>query len=145
MIPEPKKAEYFQLAEKLFTSPALSMALFEAIPYAAMIIHQDRVLLAANQAALNIGVVPGTNCWDTFGKLASIPEEDRKYFEQIGKAPDGGTRCYFCEGDHALKSQQTMVREEKLGDTVWQIYWVPVGEKVYLHYAIDITGKKAGG
>lgn len=144
MIPESKKAEYFQLAERLFTSPELNKALFEAIPYAAMIIHQDRVLLAANQAAINIGVVPGTNCWDTFGKLASIPELARKYFEQHGKAPDGVTRCYFCEADHALATQQPVVKEEKLGGIVWEIHWVPVGEKAYLHYAIDITGKKAG-
>jgi hypothetical protein len=145
MIPEAKKREYFQLAEELFASPALSRAFFEAIPYAAMIIHQDRVLLAANQAALNIGVVPGTNCWDTFGKLASIPEEDRKYFEQHSNAPDGGTRCYFCEADNALASRQPVTREEMIGSTLWEIHWVPVGDKVYLHYAVDITGKKAGG
>ncbi|MBF0293509.1 MAG: hypothetical protein HQK86_15280 [Nitrospinae bacterium] len=145
MIPEAKKKEYLQLAEKLFASPALNKALFEAIPYTAMIVHQDRVLLAANQAAIGIGVVPGTNCWDTFGKLASIPQEDRDHFEKHGKAPDGGTKCHFCEADHALASGKPVVKEVKLGDTVWETYWVPVGEKVYLHYAIDVTLKKAEG
>lgn len=142
MIPEDEKAEYIKLAEIAFSDKSLNMALMDSLPYAAMLIHKDRVVLAANSGAKEIGVVEMTNCWDTFGKLASIPPEDREYFEKHGKAPESGTKCHFCRGDEALKKQELVVEDVEAGGKVWETHWVPVGRKIYLHYAVDVTDKR---
>ena len=120
----------------------LCSAFFEAIPVPAMIISKERIIQAANKAAVEYGVVPGTNCWNTYGKLASISKEAREYFQAHGEAPQGGVMCYFCEAKRALASQAPVTRVEKIGDTLWEIHWTPVGPKEYLHYAFDITGKQ---
>jgi hypothetical protein len=82
MIHEDTKSDYIRLADAVRRDKSQDMALMNSLPYPAMLIHKDRVVLAVNSAAKEIGVVEMTNCWDTFGKLASIPPEDRAYFEK---------------------------------------------------------------
>lgn len=134
--------ELGEITEKLLQIDSINHKLLDTIPYAAMIISRERIVTAANKAALDIGVKVGSFCWDSFGKLVSIPAEDKEYFEKNKKPPKEGTRCYFCEAEEALSSQETANVKVEVGGTLWDTYWVPLNEELYLHYAIDITEKK---
>lgn len=120
---------------KILAGESLNRALLNALPFPAMLINRDRTLLACNQAAAEMGVVPGTHCWDTFGKLASIPAEDKEFFITEGRPPEGGTRCTFCQGDQALDTQEHQNTQVDTGEAVFDTYWVPLTPDIYLHYA----------
>ncbi len=144
MILDEKRAEYIRLAEEAFKDKSLNKALLDCLPYAAMLIHRDRIVLAANRLVLEMGVVVGTNCWDTFGKRVSIPDEDRAYVEKHNRAPESGTKCTHCLADEALDKDEPVNVDVKIGETIWDTYWIPVGEGIYLHYGIDVTKKRSG-
>ena len=131
------------LQQDILTDKRLNQALMDSLPYAAMLIHKDRIILAANKLAREIGVEVGTNCWNTFGKLASIRKADKEYFEQHHKGPDCGTKCHFCMAEEALSSQKTVHLDVQADDIVWDTYWVPLNPEIYLHYAIDVTKERS--
>ena len=136
------KLNYIGQAEAIFADAQVSKSLFEAIPVPAMLIHQDRIVIAANRAALAFGVRVGSHCWEAYAKLATIPDEDRAYFEQHQKGPECGTMCVFCAADHALSGDEPISKYVELGEQTWDAHWVPVADKVYLHFAFEVTAKK---
>lgn len=111
------------------------------LPYPALEINKDRCIIDVNSLAKDISVTKCTNCWNTFGKLASIPEHDKIFFEKNNCAPEGGTMCMHCKADQALSKQEHTIIEEKIGDTLWEIHWIPSGDDTYIHYGIDITNE----
>ncbi len=112
------------------------------LPYPALEINKKRNIIDLNKLAKDIGVVSDSHCWDTFGQRASIPERDRAFFEKHRRAPDGGTKCTHCGADEALSKQEHIIEEVKIGDTLWEIHWIPTGSETYIHYGIDITQGK---
>ncbi len=108
----------------------------DILPFPVMLIHKDRTLISVNKAAAEMGVVPGSFCWDTFGKRQSIPTADRDYFEQNGQAPPNGTCCDFCRADTALLQQKTVREKIDSGTAVFDTFWIPVTADTYLHYAV---------
>lgn len=109
------------------------------LPFAALEINKNREIIDLNKPAKDIGVVAGTHCWDTYGKRASIPKQDRDFMKKYNKVPDGETMCIHCKADKAIAKNIHIVVEEKIGDTLWEIHWVPTGQATYIHYGIDIT------
>ena len=74
--------------EKIMASKNLNKALLNRLPFADMLIRKDRIVVAANNIAASIGVEVGKQCWHTFGKCASLPQQDKEYFDKHGKAPE---------------------------------------------------------
>ena len=109
------------------------------LPYPAIEINRNRNIVDMNKLAEDIGVAADTYCWDTFGKRASIPAQDRAFYEKHGRIPADGTMCVHCRAEEALSKQEHIIVEEKIGDTLWEIHWIPTGPDTYVHYGIDIT------
>ncbi|MGC9356599.1 MAG: PAS domain S-box protein [Anaerolineae bacterium] len=138
-ITERKRAE-----AELRRSARLNKQLLDGLPHPAMLVRRDRIILTANRAAEEIGARVGDYCWRGFGHCEFLPEEDRQYLEEHdGEPPPGGTSCTFCLADGVLEAGQPDNHPELvMHDRTWDVWWVPISDETYLHYAIDITERK---
>ncbi len=137
-ITERRKAE-----EALKEKQHLNELLLNAIPHPAMLINTGRIVQAANQSALDIGVTLGEYCWKEFGKCEYLSDEDKKRSED--NPDDKGIKCIFCLADDAMKGPELRTMndpEVHAFDRVWDTYWDPIDKDTFLHYAIDITDRK---
>lgn len=130
------KEEFIKMTEELRSNKILNEMLMDSLPYPAMLIRRDRRIIAANKVARDLGVEVATYCWDTFGKRASISEQDKIFFESNGTVPPQGIKCTFCKADEALSFKQPINEKIPAGDITYDTYWVPLTDDVYLHYAI---------
>lgn len=122
-------------------SKDLSKYLLDMLPFPAVIVSKERILVYANKEAEKIEVIPGTHCWDTFGKQASISDADKKRFATNNKIPAKGIKCTFCMADKALETQEETKTITKIGETLFELYWIPLDKNTFFHYGIDITEK----
>jgi len=106
----------------------LDALLLDSIPSPAMLIRSDRTTVAANEKAVAVGAKVGEPCWRSFGKSQFIR--------------DGEKKCWFCLADEAVNENEKKHREVEAFERVWDIWWVPIGEGMYLQYLIDITERK---
>ena len=130
------KSEFIEAAQKILSSKELNSALMESLPYPAMLIRKDRRIVTANHSAIEIGVEVGTFCWETFGKKASISDEDKAFYDKHHSIPAKGIKCTFCKADEALSLNSSINKKIHAGDIVYDTYWIPVSNDIYLHYAI---------
>ena len=49
---------------------------------------------------------------------------------------------YYTWGDVCFDQQPVNLPEVKKFGRVWDTWWIPIDEEIYLHYAIDITEQK---
>jgi hypothetical protein len=113
----------------------------DALPFPIVIVNHERILIYANREAIKTEVIPGTHCWDTFGKQLSITEKDKERFKQSSQIPVKGIKCTFCMADEVLKKQTEIKKTVKIKDILYEIYWVAIDKDIFLHFAIDITDK----
>jgi len=106
----------------------LNALLFDSIPSPAMLIRSDRTVVAANEKAVAVGAKVGEPCWRSFGKSQFVRGGEKK--------------CWFCLADEAVNENERKHREVEAFERVWDIWWVPIGEGMYLQYLIDITERK---
>jgi PAS domain S-box-containing protein len=124
----------------------LNQILLSSLPHPAMYIRRkDRVVLAANKIAADLGVEVGGHCWRGFMKTNFVSEKDRVILE---KHPENvpaefNIRCSFCLGDQCFTdgAEQNIPEVHAFGQ-IWNTYWVKVSEDVFLHYAVNITERK---
>ena len=114
--------------EEIQRSLQLNATLLDSIPHPAMLIRPDRTVIAANKIALEVGAKIGEPCWCEFAKSLFVR--------------DGENKCWYCMADEAMAENEGKQREVEAFERLWDTWWVPVGEDVYLHYAIDITELK---
>ncbi|MFP5214195.1 MAG: sensor histidine kinase, partial [Acidobacteriota bacterium] len=50
--------------------------------------------------------------------------------------------CPWCKAHDIFGTGSNHREEVELGGQSWEIYWVPIGPDLYLHYAFDITDRK---
>jgi len=137
----PSQVKY--LLQELQKSNRLNEILLDAIPHPALLVRKDRTVIAANKIAKETGALIGGFCWRDWGHCLYISAKDKKRLDSYKAGEDKNICCYFCEGDKALQVNEQVNIKIELGDTFWDVYWVPTEEKdVYLHYAIDITEQK---
>ncbi len=132
------KVEFVAKAQELLANKLLNKALMDSLPYPAMLIRKDRKIIMANKVATELGVEVGSYCWDTFGKQASISDEDKDYYKKNSTVPLKGIKCSFCRADEALKSQRAINVKIPAGEVNYDTFWVPLTDDVYLHYAIAL-------
>jgi len=130
--------------EVLRESARLNELLLDSMPHPAMLIRRDRIILAANRIACEVGARVGGHCWRTFGRSEYIPDHDKQYMnEHKGNIPPGGTKCTFCLTDELFEENKTQNNPEvKAFGQLWDTWWVPIENDVYLHYAHNITERK---
>lgn len=116
--------------------------MLEGIPSPAWLVSRERRILAQNKAAASLfGMKVGDYCWEGFYGGEYLPDEYREALKKTG-SPLPGTKCYFCLGDEALAGNEPINSEVQLAGTIWDTWWIPLGENVYLHYATDVTRYK---
>jgi len=116
--------------------------MLEGIPSPAWLVSRERRILAQNKAAASLfGIKNGDYCWEGVHGGEYLPDEYREAFEKNG-TPLPGTKCYFCRGDEALDMNEPLNSEVELAGNIWDTWWIPLGEDVYLHYAADVTRYK---
>ena len=102
----------------------LNQTLLDALPCIALLIRpQTREIVASNEAAAQVGAVPGKKCFATW-RLREDP-------------------CPWCLAPAlwATGAAQHIEEVEGLG-SVLDTYWIPVEPDLYMHYAFDVTDRK---
>jgi len=118
----------------------LNEILLDSLPHPTMLIRKDRMILAANRIARQLGAKIGELCWRSFGQTEFIPDKDKQYIKDHKEIPPGGTHCIFCKADEALEKQIHADNPEvKAWDKIWDMHWIGLDEETFLHYGIDVT------
>ena len=134
--------EIKQLEEEKRRKEELCRLMLQGIPSPAWLVSRERRILAQNKAAASLfGSKVGDYCFERFLGGGNLPDEYREAFEKNG-SPLPGTKCYFCRGDEALDRNEPINSEVELAGNIWDTWWIPLGEDVYLHYATDVTKHK---
>ena len=134
--------EIKQLEEEKRRKEELFRLMLEGIPSPAWLVSRERRILAQNRAAASLfGMKVGDYCWEGFYGGEYLPDEYREALKKTG-SPLPGTKCYFCLGDEALDMNEPLNSEVELAGNIWDTWWIPLGEDVYLHYAADVTRYK---
>ena len=119
----------------------LNQLILDSLPHWAMLIDvRTRTILAANKLALEGGAKINCQCWDDFGHRQFISDEHKKIIEtEPDRKRDNQIKCDFCLADEAMESYKPERKEVEIEGTIWDTWWVPVDDNIYLHYAINIT------
>jgi sigma-54 dependent transcriptional regulator, acetoin dehydrogenase operon transcriptional activator AcoR len=135
-IDERKKAEKLQ-----FEAERMRTTLLDSLPHPTMLVGRDRIILAANRHALDLGARIGGFCRDGFGRRGRLNDSSVVFGHKTGN-PKGESdiRCNFCLADEAIKSMAPRsIRALEAFGGLWDVFWIPVDADTYLHYAIDVT------
>jgi PAS domain S-box-containing protein len=101
----------------------LNQILLDNMPCVALLLRPfSREIVAANQAAIQVGAVPGTQCFATW------IQRDHP--------------CPWCLAPVLWETGQAQHLEIEDSGMVWDAYWIPVAPDLYMHYAFDITERK---
>jgi len=121
----------------------LSELLLDTLPHPAMLISRERIVLAANRIAREMGAVIGQPCWREFAHAEHIPKAHKEFICKHGALPPGGTHCTFCHQDQALEAGEAVqVTGLQAFGRIWDVYWIPLDDESCLHYAVDVTEHK---
>lgn len=116
--------------------------ILEGIPSPAWLVSRERRILAQNKAAAALFETKiGDYCWEGIHGGEYLPDVHREAFKKSG-SPLPGTKCYFCRGDEALDRKEPINSEVEIAGVIWDTWWIPLGEDIYLHYAVDVTKYK---
>ncbi len=126
-------------AKSALKNSRLSIYLMDTLPFPIVIVNHERILIYANSEARKMEVIPGTHCWDTFGKQLSITEKDKERFKQANHLPVEEIKCTFCMADEVLQKQTEIKKTVKIKDVLYEIYWIAIEKDMFLHYATEIT------
>lgn len=117
----------------------LNRIILDCLPNWAMLVDvKTRTVLAANKRAIDKGMKVDCPCWDIF-RHRPVFNEGKKIYKNNGLKENGLIECAFCLADDAVESGQARRKEVKIQGGVLEIWWVPVDEDVFLHYAVDIN------
>jgi signal transduction histidine kinase/CheY-like chemotaxis protein len=101
----------------------LNQILLDSLPCVAMLLRpHTREIVASNEAAAQLGAVPGAFCYATFGRRQDP--------------------CPFCLAPAVWETGRAHSLEVEALGVVWDAHWIPLQEDLYLHYAFDITARK---
>ena len=121
----------------------LNELLLNSLSHPALLVGRDRIILASNQVARELGAEVGGLCWRDFMQGDHISDEAKDYLSKNDDFPPGAIHCVFCLADSALDSNEPQMNPhvEALGK-LWDTYWIPLGDEVFLHYAIDVSEQR---
>ena len=115
--------------------------LINSMPYPIMLINKKRKIVALNSTAKEMEVETNDYCWKEFGKCECISEENKILAKENPDAP--GIKCTFCQADEMFDKNE--IRNDPKVDAfgkIWDTYWVPLDDNLYLRYSIDVTERQ---
>ena len=107
-----------------------NLLLLDAIPHVAMLINSDRRVVALNRSAEQSGLAVGEHCWQGCFRL----DDDFPGGNSLQKGP-----CGNCLAEEALSRNSPLHVDVELASGFWSLWWTPVGQEHFLHYAMDIS------
>lgn len=109
--------------EKLQKEVRLRQLFMDALPCVALLLeYHTRRIVASNKAAVAVGAVLGEQCYTSWGQRQ--------------------TSCPWCLAPKLWQSGIPQNAQFWNNGIYWDVYWIPVGEDLYLHYAFDNTEKQ---
>ncbi len=103
---------------------SLSQILLDNMPCVALLLKtKTREIVASNRAARDAGAVPGTHCYSTWGQR--------------------DTPCPWCLAPKIWNGEGPQHLIIEAIGIIWDAYWVPISDDIYMHYAFDITEQVA--
>ena len=136
--------ETIQVSEPEPTEPpgsengGLYRQLLDSVPYPAMLVRSDHRVLAANRAAYGMGIGTAALC----PQDESIVGGDGRPAEERECQSAGIKARELHRAGESLAAGQPLHREEDLGGRVWETWWMPLRDDVFLHCAFDITERR---
>jgi PAS domain S-box-containing protein len=95
----------------------------DAFPCIAMLLKpKTHEIVAINKAAQNAGCRIGQTCFQSWAGF--------------------DTPCPWCQASQVWNEGLPLHAEVNGGGTIWDAYWIPVSNDLYLHYAFNITAQK---
>ncbi len=95
----------------------------DAFPCIALLLRpKTHEIVAMNKAAQNAGCRIGQTCFQSWAGF--------------------DTPCPWCQASGVWHEGKPQHAEVNGGGTIWDAYWIPVSDDLYLHYAFDITAHK---
>jgi len=136
--------EHIRVAEQVKESARLNELLLNSLPHPAMLINNKRIIVAANKIAIDAGAQIGGRCWHDFGRCVSLSEVDRQLIKcELSEHLSSNIHCVFCQLDKMRTTNCAINKPEiKVQDKIWDTWWVPVSDNLFLHYTIDVTERK---
>lgn len=115
-----------------------TMSLFiEGMVSPAWLLDKERQIILQNKAAeAEFHTRVGDYCW---GAIQHCRLSNQTNNEQVEVKP---THCSFCRSESSLSFQQKQNDLIEIDGTYWDVWWIPLGTDVYLHYAINVTRYK---
>ncbi len=113
-----------QMAEALQEKARLQQILLDSMPCVVLLLRPgSRQIVASNKAGAEVGAVPGKTCYQTWTQSDSP--------------------CPWCLAPEVWATGQPRHREPVGGGgKVWDAYWVPISDDLYMHYAFDVTERR---
>jgi signal transduction histidine kinase/ActR/RegA family two-component response regulator len=126
------------------TMELVSGVFLEDFPHPAMLIRRDKTVVASNRMAREMCAAAVGICGGDFPS---------NFDNQVGQCSyeTGGenslwncdTKCLVCIAEQALASKETRnCAEARLLSRVWDVWWMPIADDLYLHYWTDATDRK---
>jgi len=132
-----------RVEEELKERIRLIHIILDSLPFPAMVVRKDRVVMAANEVARNVGAKAGGFCWRDFGQSNYISEEDKNLSDNHKDVAERGIHCDFCLADEAINFNKFQnIPELHAFGGIWDTYWIPINDGMFLHFATDITEQK---
>jgi PAS domain S-box-containing protein len=130
--------------EELQEKERLNRIILDSLPHPAMLIRQDKLILATNRAATEMGAKVGGYCWKEFaGESSTSQDHASNHGSGTSLSQTKEMACRFCRAEEAMQSQRTVKETEVIAfGRVFEAWWVPVGNAAYLHFMIDVTDRK---
>jgi PAS domain S-box-containing protein len=101
----------------------LSETLMNEMPCIAMLLKPGtREIVASNKHAVEVGAIPGKNCYETWGQRQDP--------------------CPWCLAPKAWKTGKEQHVEVEALNIIWDFHWIPINDDLYLHFAFDITERR---
>jgi len=120
---EKEVADHKSSKELLKEKMHLNEILLDAMPCVALLIRpKTREIVLSNEAGRKAGAVPGTTCYEAWA------QRDEP--------------CPWCLAPEVWETGKPQHLEVKTFYIIWDAYWHPIDEDLYLHYAFDITEKR---
>jgi signal transduction histidine kinase/DNA-binding NarL/FixJ family response regulator len=121
-----------RLNRNLHRLSRLNESLLESLPYPAMMIRKDQVVLAANRMAHEMGTQVGEYCRQIFR------------FDQLsGQRKKAEGECSFCRRNEMFQLNKAInIPDITVNGRIYDIWWIPMNHEIFLHYAIDVTDRK---
>ena len=115
----PREKAQGQLREQL----AMYQLFLDRLPPLAMLLRpKTREIVACNKTGEDVGALPGKTCFATWG------QSDKP--------------CPWCLAPKLWSTGEPQHLVIEGVGRVWDAYWIPISDDLYLHYAFDITEQK---